>query len=69
VEVAGLSPADRVQRLALYITDHLRSSEGKKFFQAMATVHPEDKEKVFRSELDANGITTCPFLELLKPTQ
>ena len=65
---ATASAADRPRILAEWISAQLQTDQAKDLAKQMGVLAPGSRPEVFRKEVEAQGIKTCPFAdEMSKP--
>ena len=56
VDPVGVSPEVRAQRLAEHIAKNVKSTEGRRFFQALANVPPESRVRMLEEGVREAGL-------------
>ena len=62
-------PDQRVVALVRYIEDNISNSSTKKFFESLGNMEGKERAMVFEKRIQEHGITSCPFLNEIKPEE
>jgi uncharacterized protein (TIGR02145 family) len=60
---AYYDPSQKAEKLAVYISSNLRTSEGKEFFASLAGLQPEEKVKKLEEAAKKAGLDCCPIAD------
>ncbi len=61
--LAAAAKADRPRLMAEWISAQLETDRAKELMHSMGTTEPGRRHDIIKKEVDAQGITSCPFLD------
>ena len=63
---AGVTADDpmRMMKMATYISQHLKTSEAKRFMGSLATSSGTDRASLLRAEAASHGVTPCELADM-----